>query len=48
MRTIIYKVYNKETNEKVYTDCRKYKCEEFIANNENKENLEIRYRWASI
>ena len=48
MRTIIYGVFNKETNERIYTNIRKNKCEEFISSHENKENLVVRYKWFSI
>ena len=48
MRTIMYAVFNKETNERIYTNCRLYKCEEFLEAQENKEALEIRHKWFSI
>lgn len=48
MRTIIYGVFNKETNKRIYTNCRKSKCIEFIDNQDNKENYEIRHKWFSI
>ena len=48
MRTIIYGVFNKETNERIYIDCRRSKCEEFISTQDNKENLVVRYKWFSI
>lgn len=48
MRTIIYAVFNKETNERIYIDCRRNKCEEFIGMQNNKENLVVKYKWSSI
>lgn len=48
MRLVHYGVFNKETNSRVYTDCRKSKAEEFIAKQANPENFEIRYKWVSI
>lgn len=48
MRTIIYSVFDKTTNQRIYTNCRKAKCEEFVEKNENKENLVIRYKWMSF
>lgn len=47
MRTIIYAVFNKETNERVYTNCKKSKCEEF-AKSQGNSNLEVRYKWYSF
>ena len=48
MRTIIYGVFDKETNKRIYTNIRESKCEEFINAQENKENLVIRYTWRSF
>ena len=48
MRLIHYYVINKKTNERIYTNCRGYKAEEFLASLPNKEDYEIRYRWVSI
>ena len=48
MRTIIYAVFNKETNERIYSNCRERKCEEFINAHEDKEKLVIRYKWKSF
>ena len=48
MRLVHYGVFNKETNNRVYTHCRKDKAEEFIAKQTNPENFEIRYKWVSI
>ena len=48
MRGILYGVFNKETNERIYTNCRRYKCEEFVETHENKANLEIRYKWFKV
>ena len=48
MRIIHYAVFNKETNERIYTDCRKCKCEEVMNKLENKALYEIRSKWRSI
>ena len=48
MRTIIYGVYNKENGERIYINCRRYKCVEFINAQNNKEGFEIRYKWVSF
>jgi hypothetical protein len=48
MRTILYTVINKETNKRVYTDCRLRKCKEKLNTLDNKENFEIRYKWVSF
>lgn len=48
MRTIIYGVFNKETNKRIYTNSRQSKCEEFINAQENKANLVICYKWFSF
>lgn len=48
MRIIKYAVFNKETNKRVYADCLYFKCEEFIKAQENKNVLEIRYKWFSF
>lgn len=48
MRTIIYGVFDKETNKRIYTNVRKSKCEEFISAQDDKENLVICYKWISI
>lgn len=48
MRIIKFAVFNKETNERIYTNCRESKCVEFISKQDNKENLEIRHKWFSI
>lgn len=45
MRTIIYAVFNKETHERLYTNCNERKCEEFINAQKENENLVIRYKW---
>ena len=46
MRTIMYAVFNKDTNKRVYTNIDHKKCEQYIA--ENSGNFEIRYKWMSI
>jgi hypothetical protein len=48
MRAIIYKVINKNTNTKVYGNCRYDKCVEYINNLPNKEEYDIVYKWHSI
>lgn len=48
MRTIIYSVINKNTNEKVYANCKNYKCEEFISKQENPNDFVITYKWRSF
>ena len=48
MRTIIYAIFNKETNERIYTNCKQNECEKVLATLDNKENYEIRYKWKSI
>ena len=48
MRLIHYSVINKTTGKKVYTNCRSYKAEEFLANLPDKENHYITYKWVSI
>lgn len=48
MRAIFYAVFNKETNERLYTDRSNLECEKFMNTLENKENYEIRYKWFSI
>ena len=48
MRIIKFAVFNKETNKRIYTNCRESKCIEFIDKQDNKENFEIRHKWFSI
>ena len=48
MRTIMYAVFNKETNARVYTNADHSKCAEFINTQPNAEELTIRYKWFSI
>lgn len=48
MRTIIYSVWNKETNTKIYSNWQECKCQEVIDNMEDKEQFEIRYKWRSF
>ena len=43
MRTILYSVVNTEAKKIVFTDCRYWKCEEFIKSQENSENLAMYY-----
>lgn len=46
MRTIIYAVFNKDTNERVYTNADLHKCEEHMKG--LKGNFEIRHKWKSF
>lgn len=48
MRTIIYAIFNKETNEKIYVNARHSECEKMMNTLENKEKFEIRYKWRSF
>lgn len=48
MRTIIFAVFNKETNKRLYSNCRERECQKFIDNHEDKEKLVIRYKWMSF
>ncbi len=48
MRTIIYAIFNKETHERVFTDCRLAKVNEAFEALENKEMFVIRHNWMSI
>lgn len=47
MRTITYAIFNKETNERVYANINRFKCEEKLNSLENKEKFEIRHKWVS-
>lgn len=46
MRIIKYAVFNKETNERVFTNCSLRKCEERLA--QLGGGYEIRHKWLSI
>ena len=48
MRLIHYAIFNKITNERVYTNYDQRKCQEYLNKMDNKENFEIRYKWLSI
>ena len=48
MRTIVYAVFNKETNTRLYTNANHSKCVEFISGQPNADELTIRYKWFSI
>ena len=48
MRTIRYSVINKETKKAIYTNCKRAKCEEYLAKMDNAENFAIGYKWLSI
>ena len=48
MRLIHYAVFNKTTNERIYTNCDQRKCQEYLDKMPNKENFEIRYKWKSF
>ena len=47
MRTIKYAIFNKETNEILFTDFIYLKCVEEMEKMEDKEKLEIRHKWFS-
>ena len=47
MRTIIYSVYDKETNESVYSNWNKAECEKVLGTL-NKEQYGICYKWRSF
>ena len=48
MRIMRYYIVNKETRKAIYTNCRKDKCEEYLAKMDNAENFAIGYKWLSI
>ena len=48
MRLIHYYVINKETNKREYVHHSQAKCQEYINNQENKDNYAITYKWVSI
>ena len=48
MRTIIYAVINKKTNERVFTNYFNHKCEEFLSTLPNPEDFRIGYKWMSF
>ena len=48
MRTIIYAIFNKETNERIYTNADFGKCNQKLNTLENKENYVIRHKWFSF
>lgn len=48
MRINLYAIFNKETNERVYTDARRKECEKVLATMDNRENFEIRSKFVSI
>lgn len=48
MRIRLYGVFNKKTNERVYTNCDKAQCEKFIAKLDDKENYEVRNKYHSF
>jgi hypothetical protein len=48
MRTIRYYIVNKNTNEAIFTDCRRKACEQTLAKMADKENYTIGYKWLSI
>lgn len=48
MRLIHYAVFNKETKERVYTNCDQAKCQEYLNKMDNKENYTVGYKWLSI
>ena len=48
MRTIMYAIFNKNTNERIYTNISLAKCTEELDRMYNKEDYEIRHKWFSI
>ena len=48
MRSIMYAIFNKSTNERIYTNCNRSKCEKILNELSKREEYEIRYRWYSI
>lgn len=48
MRLIHHYVINKNTNEKVYTNCDQAKCIAFLNALDNKEDYVIGFKWLSI
>ena len=48
MRIIKYAVFNKKTNERIFTHCSLRKCEEKLAQLNNENGYEIRHKWFSI
>lgn len=48
MRTIMYAIFNKTTNMRVYTNWNHSKCVEVMNELDNKEEYEIRYKWFSF
>lgn len=47
MRTIIYSVFNKETNERVYSHWDRKECVK-VLETLNKEQYDICYKWRSF
>jgi hypothetical protein len=48
MRAIIYGVFNKKTNKRLYIDCRERNCQRFIDSHPDRADLVIRYKWKSF
>ena len=48
MRLIHYAVFNKETRERVYTNCDFAKCQEYLESLPNQKDYIIGYKWLSI
>jgi hypothetical protein len=48
MRLIIYAVFNKETNKRIFTSAYFHKCNEKMKALDNAENYEIRHKFKSI
>jgi hypothetical protein len=48
MRIMMHAIFNKTTNEKVYTNARYSECKKKLSLMDNKEQFEIRYKWMSI
>ena len=48
MRSIMYAVFNKETNERLFTNCGQSRCKEYVDSHPDNGNLVIRYKWFSF
>lgn len=48
MRLKLYAIFNKETNERIFTTAIYGKCEKILETIENSENYEVRHKWTSV
>ena len=48
MRITRWTVYNKENGKAMFSHCKYFECEQFVAKQENKENFVIGHRRVSI